>query len=91
MQWKTINGEKPKKGFTEIEVLLRGMCNQKRILDIIRNFIVFEKDKDVKKKVAQKYDLPERFILSLSTLEPRKNIINLIKPIFRIIHKTDSF
>ncbi len=52
MQWKTINGEKPKKGLTEIEVLLRGMCDKKRILDLIRNFIVFEKDKTTKKKVA---------------------------------------
>jgi len=52
MQWKTINGEKPRKGLTEIEVLLKGMCDKKRILDIIRNFIVFEKDKEVKKKVA---------------------------------------
>ena len=52
MQWKTINGEKPKKGLTEIEVLLKGMCDKKRILDIIRNFIVFEKDKETKKKVA---------------------------------------
>lgn len=52
MQWKTISGEKPKKGLTEIEVLLKGMCDRKKILDIIRNFIVFEKDKEVKKKVA---------------------------------------
>ncbi len=28
------------------------MCDKRRILDIIRNFIVFEKDKEVKKKVA---------------------------------------
>ncbi|UZE93708.1 MAG: type I restriction endonuclease subunit R [Candidatus Pacearchaeota archaeon] len=52
MQWKTINGEKPKKGLIEIEVLLKGMCDKSRILDIIRNFIVFEKDKEVKKKLA---------------------------------------
>jgi len=41
MQWKTVNGEKPRKGLREIEVLLKGMCDRKRILDIIRNFIVF--------------------------------------------------
>jgi type I restriction enzyme R subunit len=52
MQWKTIDGEKPKKGVTEIEVLLRGMCEKQRLLDITRNFIVFEKDKDTKKKLA---------------------------------------
>jgi type I restriction enzyme R subunit len=52
MQWKTIDGEKPRKGVTEIEVLLRGICEKQRLLDITRNFIVFEKDKDTKKKLA---------------------------------------
>src|SRR2546425_5390222 len=52
MQWKTIDGEKPKKGFTEIEVLLRGICQKDRLLDIVKNFIVFEKDKETKKKLA---------------------------------------
>jgi len=52
MQWKTINGEKPRKELTEIEVLLRGMCDRQRLLDIIRNFIVFEKDKETIKKLA---------------------------------------
>ena len=52
MQWKTIDGKKPKKGLTEIEVLLRGMCDKKRFLDIVRNFVVFEKDKIITKKLA---------------------------------------
>lgn len=52
MQWKTINGEKPGEGLTEIEVLLKGMCDKKRLLDIVRNFIVFEKDKETQKKLA---------------------------------------
>src|SRR3989304_9560605 len=52
MQWKTIDGGKPRKGLTEIEVLLRGMCDKQMFLDIIRNFIVFEKDKETKKKLA---------------------------------------
>lgn len=52
MQWKTIDGEEPRKGLTEIEVLLRGMCDRKRLLDIARNFIVFEKDKATVKKLA---------------------------------------
>src|SRR5207245_5722794 len=52
MQWKTIDGEKPKKGFTEIEVLLRGICEKNRLIDIVRNFVVFEKDKQALKKLA---------------------------------------
>lgn len=52
MQWKTIDGEKPRKGLSEMEVLLRGMFDKERLLDIVRNFIVFEKDKETKKKLG---------------------------------------
>jgi len=52
MQWKTIDGEKPSQGLTQIEVLLRGMCEKERFLDIVRNFVVFEKDKETSKKLA---------------------------------------
>jgi type I restriction enzyme R subunit len=52
MQWKTIDGEKPSDRLTQIEVLLRGMFQKGRFLDIVRNFIVFEKDKETKKKLA---------------------------------------
>jgi type I restriction enzyme, R subunit len=52
MQWKTINGAKPKGSPTEIEVLLRGMFMRDRFLDLVRNFIVFEKNKETHKKLA---------------------------------------
>ena len=52
MQWKTINGEQPIENSTEIEILLRGMCDKTRLLDIIRNFIVYEKNKTTAKKLA---------------------------------------
>lgn len=52
MQWKTIGGEKTMNNLTEIEVLLRGICDKNRLLDIIRNFIVFEKDKSATKKLT---------------------------------------
>lgn len=52
MQWKTIDGGMPEKGLTQIEVLLRGICEKGRILDIVRNFVVFEKEKGTKKKLA---------------------------------------
>ncbi|VUT28090.1 MAG: hypothetical protein SYNGOMJ08_00651 [Candidatus Syntrophoarchaeum sp. GoM_oil] len=51
-KWKTIDGKKPEKGLIEIEVLLRGMCAKNRLLEVIRDFIVFEKDKTTGKKVA---------------------------------------
>src|SRR2546427_4215864 len=52
MQWKTIDRGKPRKGLTEIEVLLRGMCEKNKLIDIVRNFVVFEKDKQTLKKLA---------------------------------------
>ena len=52
MQWKTIEGEKPRKELPQLEVLLRGMFTKQRLLDIVRNFIVFEKGKETKKKLA---------------------------------------
>ncbi len=52
MQWKTIDGKKAQKNMTEMEVLIRGMFSKERLLDIIRNFIVFEKEKQVQKKLA---------------------------------------
>ncbi|OGD64251.1 DEAD/DEAH box helicase [Candidatus Berkelbacteria bacterium RIFCSPLOWO2_01_FULL_50_28] len=43
--WKSIEGEKDHKGVPMLEVLLKGVCDKGRFLEIIRNFIVFEKDK----------------------------------------------
>ena len=53
MQWKTIDGNKTQ-NLIEIETLLKGICDKNRILDIISNFIVFEKNekKTIKKLAA---------------------------------------
>ncbi len=72
MQWKTIDGEKPRKGLTEIEVLLRGMCEKTRLVDIVRNFIVFEKDKETKKKLAAYHQYWATNKALESTIEARK-------------------
>lgn len=56
MAWKTIEGEKDAGNVPELETLARGVFDKARLLDIIRNFIVFERDSkdDAKfiKKVA---------------------------------------
>ena len=52
MEWKTINSENPDGGLSKTEVLLRGMCDRSRLLDIIRNFVVFEKGEKTTKKLA---------------------------------------
>jgi len=46
MAWKTADGLKEASRFKpQLETLLKGMLNSATILDIIRNFIVFEKSK----------------------------------------------
>ncbi|RJQ20245.1 type I restriction endonuclease subunit R [Candidatus Woesearchaeota archaeon] len=46
--WKKINGENPPKSMTPLDVLIQGMFHPERFLDIMRNFIVFEAEKDKK-------------------------------------------
>ncbi len=43
LPWKTIDGDEITHGtLTALEVLIKGMFNKKRLLDIIRHFILFE-------------------------------------------------
>lgn len=46
-------------------------------------------DKEKNTLVKEKYNLPEKYILSLSTLEPRKNIDHLIRSFVKMITKYD--
>src|SRR6266581_3788249 len=54
MPWRTIEGETvAPASMPQLEVLLRGVFEKRRFLDLVRHFIVFEDDgKDVVKKVA---------------------------------------
>ncbi len=69
-QWKTVNYEKPK-GLTQLETLIRGMLSPETLLDIVRNFIVFETERSggsvkTSKKVAayQQYNATNKAIIS---------------------------
>ncbi|NTW62250.1 type I restriction endonuclease subunit R, partial [Candidatus Saccharibacteria bacterium] len=44
MPWKTIDGSKEHSGVPMLEVLLRGACDPMRLLDLVRSFVVFERD-----------------------------------------------
>lgn len=44
MAWKTIDGERELDGVPELETLTRGVFDKSRLLDIVRNFVVFERD-----------------------------------------------
>lgn len=55
LPWRTIDGKNlASKGIPELEVLIKGMFNRERFLDIIRHFIIFEVDetKIIKKLAA---------------------------------------
>jgi type I restriction enzyme R subunit len=45
MPWRTIEGEHlSPAGMPELEVLLRGVFDKRRFLDLVRHFVVFEDD-----------------------------------------------
>ena len=44
--WRTIEGETPVTGKSELEILIRGAFDPSRILELIRGFILFEDDPD---------------------------------------------
>lgn len=44
MIWKSRDGEAPNESFNPIDVLLDGVFRKDRLLDIIRNFILFQQD-----------------------------------------------
>ncbi len=54
MPWRTVDGtEVVPKGLVELEVLIKGIFDKRRLLDLLLNFIVFEDDGSViVKKVA---------------------------------------
>jgi type I restriction enzyme R subunit len=46
MTWKTVDGKKEASRFVpQLETLIKGMLNRPTLLDLVRNFIVFEKTK----------------------------------------------
>lgn len=56
MTWKTADGKKEASRFIpQLEILLKGMLNPSTLLDVVRNFIVFEKSKkeDAKTGITQ--------------------------------------
>jgi len=56
MNWKSADGKKEASRFIpQLEILLKGMLNPSTLLDLVRNFIVFEKNKkeDAKTGITQ--------------------------------------
>lgn len=53
MPWKSIDGKKVEKGKLELEVLLKGMLNKETFLDLVKSFIVYEKERDTKNNTTK--------------------------------------
>ena len=54
-QWRVIEKEQdldPLGKFRQLETLVRGLFDKKRLLDFIRSFCVFEEEKEIIKKIA---------------------------------------
>jgi len=54
MPWKTVDGEKEVGRVPMMDVLTRGVFDPTRLLDIIQNFIVFERDDKDETRVVKK-------------------------------------
>lgn len=72
----SIYGIEPSK----IKVIYSGVGKQFRIMNY---------ESGIKKKIRKKYKLPKKFILYFGTIEPRKNLIGLIKA-FELLRKEQS-
>ncbi|MDD3172749.1 MAG: type I restriction endonuclease subunit R [Herbinix sp.] len=55
MTWKSKDGEPPVKDFSPISVLMEGVFKKERLLDIIRNFIVYQDIKGNTVKIVAGY------------------------------------
>jgi type I restriction enzyme R subunit len=55
MTWKSKNGEPPVKDFNTIDVMMEGVFKKERLLDIIRNFIVYQEVKGNTVKIVAGY------------------------------------
>lgn len=44
LAWKTVDGEREAGNVPELDTLIHGMLTKERLLDIVRNFVVFEQD-----------------------------------------------
>jgi type I restriction enzyme R subunit len=55
MEWKTTDGNYEETQFARFDVLFEGMLEKRRLLDIIKNFILFSKDEDGDHKILAAY------------------------------------
>jgi len=76
MAWKTVDG-KQAEYLSQLEVLVRGMLNKETLLDLIRNFLVYETDK-------------AKTIKKLGAYHQYNAVNNLIKSTIKAVNSTDK-
>ncbi|KKR04567.1 MAG: Glycosyl transferase group 1 [Parcubacteria group bacterium GW2011_GWC2_39_14] len=78
---------------TKTDLINHYKINSKKITTIYsglsENYKLIDKDDVRIKKVKQKYSLPDKFILFLGTIEPRKNIQGLIEA-YNLLEQTEK-
>jgi type I restriction enzyme R subunit len=52
--WKTVLGDKEHAGVPMMEVLLKGIFSKERLLDIVRNYVVFEREGESDEALVKK-------------------------------------
>ncbi|MEK5216716.1 type I restriction endonuclease subunit R [Psychrobacillus sp. FSL H8-0487] len=55
MKWRTVDGELAPTSLSQLEVLLKGMLEPSRFMDILRNFILFQSDGENSYKILAAY------------------------------------
>ncbi|WP_027398699.1 type I restriction endonuclease subunit R [Anaerovorax odorimutans] len=88
MTWKSRNGESPEKEFNPIGVLLDGVFEKKRLLDIIRNFIVFQDIEGSTVKIVAGYH--QYFAVTKAVERTKKALMNNDKKVGVVWHTQGS-
>ena len=75
MSWKSSDGSKEDSHLIEqLETLIKGMLNKETLLDLIRNFIVFEKTKKVELVKSRDEGDGKDKVTNLTTIETTKKL-----------------
>lgn len=77
MPWKTIEGDKEAGNVPKMEVLLRGVFEKNRLLDIVRNYIVYEKDSKAEGGFYKKLAAYHQYWAVNKALESTKKAVEL--------------
>lgn len=88
MVWKSRNGEAPDENFNPIDVLLEGVLKKERLLDIIRNYIVYQDNKGETVKIVAGYH--QYFAVSKAVERTKEALDNNSKKVGVVWHTQGS-